>query len=331
MGTQASWLLPAALIGLLAGLWFTRRTVRTAGVRAALLLWGGWLIVTGAVFSFMDGIIHPYYTVALAPAIAALVGISVRELWRGKDFVAPRIVLATMSAGTGVWSFILLARTPEWWPALRWVALIGSIVIAAILAVGAHRLRRRATVVAAAGAMLFGVLGAAAFSIDTVANSHSSGPMAVAGPSQVTQMVPPPGDGPGGPGGPGASAGPGGSGWARGDTDNPVLENLVSGVDNRWAAATIGSMEASSLELKTGASIMAIGGFTGSDNSPSLEQFQGYVADHEVRYFISRDHGGPVRRESGSANDIATWVTQNFRPIDVGGTTVYDLDAPIAK
>ena len=142
MGTQASWLLPAALIGLLAGLWFTRRAVRTDMLRAALLLWGGWLLVTGAVFSFMDGIIHPYYTVALAPAIAALVGISVRELWRGKESLAPRIVLATMSAATGVWAFILLDRTPEWWPALRWMVLVGSIVVAAILVVGAHRLGR---------------------------------------------------------------------------------------------------------------------------------------------------------------------------------------------
>jgi len=227
-----------------------------------------------------------------------------------------------------VWTFILLARTPGWWPALRWVALIGSIVVAAILAVGAHRLRGRATAVVITGAMLFGILGAAAFSIDTVANSHSSGPMAVAGPSRVTQMVPPPGDEPGEPG---AAAGSGGPGWHGAALDNPPLENLVTGVDNRWAAAAIGSMEASSLELKTGASIMAIGGFTGSDNSPTLDQFQGYVADHEVRYFISRDHNGPVRRESGNANAIAAWVTQNFRPIDVGGTTVYDLDAPIGK
>ena len=136
MGTEASWLLPAALIGLLAGLWFTRRTARTAGVRAGLLLWGGWLLVTGAVFSFMDGTIHPYYTVALAPAIAALVGISVRELWRGRQFLAPRIVLAVMSAGTGVWAFILLDRTPDWWPALRWIVLAGSIVVASMLVVG---------------------------------------------------------------------------------------------------------------------------------------------------------------------------------------------------
>jgi 4-amino-4-deoxy-L-arabinose transferase-like glycosyltransferase len=316
MGTQASWLLPAALVGLLAGLWFTRRTARTAGVRASLLLWGGWLIVTGAVFSFMDGIIHPYYTVALAPAIAALVGISARELWRGREFVTSRIVLAVMSAGTGVWAFILMDRTPEWWPAVRWVVVIGSIVIASILVVGAHRLGRF-TAVLITGAMFFGVLGPAAYTIQTVASSHSSGPMAMAGPSRNAHMGPPGGSGNGGPG--------------RGAVDNPALENLVAGADNRWAAATVGSMGASSLELTTGASVMAIGGFTGADNSPTLEQFQAYVANHEVRYFISGGHEGPERRESGTASEIATWVKQHFTPIDVAGTTVYDLDVPISK
>jgi 4-amino-4-deoxy-L-arabinose transferase-like glycosyltransferase len=277
-------------------------------------MWGGWLVVTGAVFSFMDGIIHSYYTVALAPAIAALVGISVRELWRGKEFLAPRIVLATMSAGTGVWAFILLNRTPDWYPALRWVVLVGSIVVAAILAVGAHRLGR-STAVLIAGAVLFGVLGPAAYTIETAASAHSSGPMAVAGPSRYAQMVPPGDQGPGGPGG------------RRAVVENPILDNLVEGADSRWAAATIGSMEASSLELNTGASVMAIGGFTGADNSPTLEQFQGYVANHEVRYFISGGRAGPTWRESGTANDISTWVKQNFTPTDIGGATVYDLDA----
>ena len=182
MGTEASWLLPAALIGLAAGLWFTRRTARTGHLRAGLLLWGGWLLVTGAVFSFMEGTVHPYYTVALAPAIAALVGISVRELWRGKEFLTPRIALATMAATTGVWAFILLDRTPDWLPALRWIVLAGSVVAAAVLVVGAHRLGR-ATAVLAVGAIVFGGGATAVYTIETVANAHS-GPMTMSGPGR---------------------------------------------------------------------------------------------------------------------------------------------------
>ena len=158
MGAEISWLLPAALIGLAAGLWFTRHTPRTDRVRAGLLLWGGWLVLTGAVFSFMSGIVHPYYTVALAPAIAALVAISVRELWRGKDFLLSRLVLAAMAAATGIWAFILLDRTPDWLPALRWIVLAGAVVTASVLAVGAHRLGH-ATAVLAIGALLFGAGG----------------------------------------------------------------------------------------------------------------------------------------------------------------------------
>ena len=137
MGTEISWLLPAALIGLVTGLWFTRRTSRTGHTRASLILWGGWLLVTGVVFSFMQGTIHPYYTVALAPAIAALVGIAVVELWRGRQFRSARAALGAMLALTGIWNFVLLDRTPDWYPWLRWAILVGSIVLAAVVAAAA--------------------------------------------------------------------------------------------------------------------------------------------------------------------------------------------------
>ena len=318
MGVEASWLLPAALLGLVAGLWFTRRTARTAPVRAGLLLWGGWLLVTGVVFSFMSGTVHPYYTVELAPAIAAVVGISVVELWRGKKYLTPRIVLAVMAAATGVWAFILLDRTPDWFPALRWIVLAGSVVVAAILAVGAGRLGR-ALVVPVAAAALLGLAAPTAFAIYNVAHTHA-GPGTMSGPSRDSAV------GGGGPGGPGASfGGPGGRGPGGAEADNAALAQLVVGVDGRWAAASVGSFTVSGLELKTGASIMAIGGFTGSDNSPTLAQFQSYVADHQVRYFIGGDRGGPSRGKSGPAQEITAWVKQNFTPTDVGGTTVYDL------
>jgi len=317
MGTEASWLLPAALIGLVAGLWFTRRMARTAPVRAGLLLWGGWLLVTGTVFSFMDGTIHPYYTVAQAPAIAALVGISVWGLWRGREFLLPRIVLATMSAATGIWAFILLDRTPDWLPALRWMVLVGSVVVASMLVVGAHRLGR-ATAVLALCAMLFGAGGTAAYTIETVANAHS-GTMTTSGPSRD-----------GGPDAGAPGGGPGGRGPGGAQADNAALAELVKGVGNRWAAATVGSFTASSLELQTGASIMAIGGFTGSDNSPTLAQFQAYVAEGQVRYFIPGDREGPPGGRSGTAGDITAWVQEHFRSIDIGDTTVYDLSAPVS-
>jgi 4-amino-4-deoxy-L-arabinose transferase-like glycosyltransferase len=304
-GTESSWLLPAAIIGLMAGLWLTWHTARTGQVRASLLLWGGWLLVTGAVFSFMDGTVHPYYTVALAPAIAALVGISVVELLRRKDSWLPRLTLAVMLAVTGVWAFVLLNRTPDWWPALRWVVLVGSVIVAAVVAVGLHRLGR-ATAVVAVAAALFGLGATAAYSIDTMSSTHE-GPVSTSGPAKAD------GFGGGGPGGRGG--------------DNAALEALVQDTDNRWAAAAIGSHTIDELELKTGTSLMAIGGFSGGDPSPTLAQFQQYVADGQVRYFIAGNDkgGGPMGHRTGTANDITTWVEQHFTKTDVGGTAVYDL------
>ncbi|AHH16379.1 putative glycosyltransferase [Nocardia nova SH22a] len=363
MGTEISWLLPAALIGLVAGLWFTRRTPRTGHTRASLILWGGWLLVTGVVFSFMQGTIHPYYTVALAPAIAALVGIAVAELWRGRQFRSARVALGAMLALTGIWNFVLLDRTPDWYPWLRWVVLIGSIAIAAVLIAGAHALGRFTVIVAAAG-LLFGFAGTTAYALETAATPHS-GSIPTSGPNAGQGMGGPGGNfggtptggnasgttgsGAGNAGGatpPGSADAPGtdstssapgtdstsqsgahSAGPSGGMSDNTALQELIKSANNRWAAATVGSQSAGSLELSTGASIMAIGGFTGSDNSPTLAQFQEYVNNGEIHYFFAGGGGGPGGG-SGSASEITSWVESHYTAITVGGTTVYDLTQP---
>lgn len=307
MGTEISWLLPAALIGLIAMLWLIRSAPRTSRLRAGLLLWGGWLLVTALVFSYMQGIMHPYYTVALAPAVAAVVAISTRELWRGRQFASSRAVLSAKLFATGVWDFVLLNRTPEWLPWLRWTLLLGTVAVAAALLIG-RPLRRYPAVVATAG-LLLGLGGTTAYTVEAVAVYHS-GAIPRSGPAHASDR-----DNPG--------PRPG---------DNEALDALlVAAADKRWAAATIGSHLTDSLELSTGTSVMAIGGFSGQDNSPTLAQFQQYVADGQIRYFIpddGRGHpGGPggPRKPSGTAAAITEWVKVHYAPQKVGGTTVYDL------
>ena len=101
-GGQASWLIPTALLLAVAMLVADLARPRTDRARAAVLLWGSWLVVTGLVFSFAQGIIHEYYAVALAPAIGALVGIGAVWFWQRRDQVLARAVLAVSAAGHGV-------------------------------------------------------------------------------------------------------------------------------------------------------------------------------------------------------------------------------------
>ncbi|WP_242614326.1 ArnT family glycosyltransferase, partial [Actinomadura roseirufa] len=147
IGGQVSWLLPAALVLLAAGSWATRRAPRADPARAALALWGGWLLVTAVTFSLMRGIFHEYYTVALAPAVAALVGTGAAVLWERRRTRAGAAILAVAVAVTAVWAFVLLGRTPGWYPWLRPVVVVAGLAAAAGLA-GARVLR---------GAVLAGV------------------------------------------------------------------------------------------------------------------------------------------------------------------------------
>ena len=193
MGGQISWLIPGSLIGLVAVLWLTRRAPRTDRVRAAFLIFGGWLLVTGAVFSFAHGIIHPYYTVALAPAIGALVGMGASTLWRRRQEIVPRLALAVAILASIAWAFVILGWSPTWYPALRWVVLVAG--VAAALAIA---LLPRARGVLAAGIAGFGIASIiaapAAYALNTAATPHS-GAIPSAGPAIAG------GGGFGGPGG----------------------------------------------------------------------------------------------------------------------------------
>jgi 4-amino-4-deoxy-L-arabinose transferase-like glycosyltransferase len=225
-GGQISWLLPAALVSLGALLWISRRAPRTSRVRSFALLWGGWLLVTGVVFSYMQGIIHPYYMVALAPAIGALVGVGAISLLQSGLSVVGRAVAAAGMLVTGIWAYELLDRTPEWLPWLRWAVLLAG-VLGAISVFGVPEVlrwtdrnrtdrnrvtagskRRGPALVYAplALAIVAGLGGPLAYSLDT-ANSTHTGAIPSAGPTVAGSF--------GGGGGPGGAPG-GGRGFGGG-------------------------------------------------------------------------------------------------------------------
>jgi 4-amino-4-deoxy-L-arabinose transferase-like glycosyltransferase len=243
-GGQVSWLIPAALLSLAALAWVSRRAPRTSRVRAFALLWGGWLLVTGLVFSYMQGIIHPYYMVALAPAIGALVGVGAIALLRSDTPVAGRAVAAAGILGTGVWAYVLLDRTPTWLPWLRWVVVVAGLLgAAAVFAVPALTRgaagrdgARRASMFACAPlalALVAGLGGPLAYSLDT-ANTTYTGSIPSAGPTVAGAF-----GGPGGNGGPGIGARTG-TGAGTGTGSAPGVGNAAGGANGAAQGTTGG-------------------------------------------------------------------------------------------
>ncbi|HEU5266891.1 MAG TPA: glycosyl transferase, partial [Jatrophihabitans sp.] len=333
MGNEISWLLPAALVTLGAGLVVRGRAPRTDRARAALLLWGGWLLVTGLVFSYMQGTMHPYYTVVLAPPIAALVAVGGALLWRERATIGARVGLAALAVAAGGWSYLVLNRTPSWHPELRYL-LLAVTLFAAVGVLFATRAGVRRAVVAAG--LVTALLGTGSFAMATAASPHT-GSIPSVGPAAAQAS----GMGSGAGGRPSGSAQPPSAGTAgaapsglrtntsatsgsAGASTNAALIKALKATTGTWAAAVVGDQTAAELELATGKAVISIGGWSGTDNSPTLAQFKAYVAAGKVRYYLASGQGG-MSGSSGAASQIATWVTQHFTAKTIGGVTVYDL------
>jgi 4-amino-4-deoxy-L-arabinose transferase-like glycosyltransferase len=119
----------------------------------------------------------------------------------------------------------------------------------------------------------------------------------------------------------GGAAGPGGGA----STASAGVIALLEATTTRWAAATTSAMSAAPYILGSDKAVMAIGGFTGSDPSPTLAQFQEYVRSGQISYFISGGRGG--FGGPGGSSSISSWVEQNYTAKTVDGVTVYDLRA----
>ncbi|MEU4606702.1 glycosyltransferase family 39 protein [Kribbella sp. NPDC023972] len=354
--SQIAWLLPAALLATIVLVVAAGKAARTDKTRAFAVLWGGWLVVTGLTFSYMQGIIHSYYMIALAPAIGALIGAAMSVLWRRRAEWLPRATLAGGALLTGGWGFALLNETPSWQPWLRWVVLLTGVLGAgAVMLLPELKLHRtaarRAGVFAGVLLAVSALAGPAAYSVDTINSAHA-GAVPSAGPSSggmgggpgggMGRMGMPPGQNGDGFGGNGTTGSPGTTGngttsrgtggvggFLGGGGISGVSSELITLLQNgakgyTWAAAAVTANGAAPLQIASGEPIMAIGGFNGTDPAPSLAEFKELVAQGKIHYFIGSG-GGMMGGRNGTSSEIATWVAENFQAQTVGNTTVYDL------
>jgi 4-amino-4-deoxy-L-arabinose transferase-like glycosyltransferase len=305
MANEISWLLPVALFVVAFGIYLAARRMLSRAEVCALLMWGTWLLVTGVVFSFMGGMVHPYYTVALAPAIAALVGTGALWAWRRRSSWDGRCALATMVIVAAVPSAVLLHRNafgPAWLP---WLIVAPASVSAVAV------LWHRPPVIALAAGCLAGLAGTTMFSVATAATPHHGTMPTAARTSQVTGT------------------------WINDEATNAQLAGLLAETHTKWSAATNGSQSAAALEIASGTSVMAAGGWSG-DPVPTLRQFIDDVHAGTITYYVEAGrgpnspvvHGEVIRSERHTAShtrEISDWVAARYPGTFIGGSTVYRL------
>jgi 4-amino-4-deoxy-L-arabinose transferase-like glycosyltransferase len=335
---EIAWFIPLATVCLVVGLWLRRWANRTDAALAGYLLWGGWFAVTAVVFSYMSGVVHSYYAVALAPAIAALVGAGIVDLWS----LRARIWLGGLAEGlatlgTAWFGWQLLDRTADFAPGVGAAAVILAgvalfvLVLLSLPRLAESTVARRFAVLAAAVGLGATLMAPAAYAITTIGTAYGAGD-------------PHPGPGSAGfggfGGGPGGGAGFGGNGVGGlpGDgggiggnrSDSALLNYLIANKGTaKWIVAISSSQEAGSIELATGLPVMAMGGFTGSDPTPTLDQLKSYVASGELRFVLTGGGFGGGFGGGQGGTDITTqrndWVDSACQPVTYAGTSLlYD-------
>ncbi|KAA0082391.1 glycosyl transferase [Mycolicibacterium sp. P9-64] len=331
---QIGWLLPAATVFLAVLLVWRWRAPRRDAQRASVLAWGLWLICAAGVLSFMAGIFHAYYTVILGPPIAALVGIGVAVCWEHRVEGWARAALAAAGVATAATGHAVLHHVPHYQPWLRWVLLAAAVVLLGwLLQVDAPWARRRGVHSAVwATLAVLALAGPLAYAVTTVSLRASAAIPAAGPPSQLAAAHSATADIKRAEGAPPIVAG-GCSLLTAGTPPAEVVARLEVDADRfTWVAATVGSTCAAGYQLATQKPVMSLGGFNGSDPSPTRKRFEQLVAAHAIHYFIAMtgDHRTDYRfgQHLLDSGKIQQWVQMHFAPIVMGGVTIYDLTAP---
>ncbi|MER6993224.1 glycosyltransferase family 39 protein [Saccharopolyspora hirsuta] len=357
---QISWLLPLCALVLVA--------VLVAGVRgwrggrppergrtAGWVLWGGWLVVIGLMFSFAQGIMHPYYTTMLAPAVGAVIGAGAVQLWRW--YRQPRgrawLLLPIGVAITVAWAMAVVARDLSWHAWAGYAAVGLGVVAFVVLLIGRRggaALAKSGLALGLAAVLLVPTAWSAIAAVSGQSGMGGANPMA--GPEN--SMGGPGGRGPGGPGGaqpPGLDGAPGADGrrvrmgGPGGESLSAEQQKLLDYVQAQAGDLEVplavdgGSMGASSYIINSALTVVGMGGFSGGDDAPSVAQLTGWKQSGQLGFVLLGGGGPGGMRPPGNADlpegvdlpdaaafmggpggqassDREEWVKQNCTPVD---------------
>ena len=301
-GPNIAWLLVLALAGGGLLLWILRKIPRTNRGRAAVIFWMLWLLIHIVIFSMTSGVIHPYYVVAMAPAVAALVGISLSFLWGAYTRRKPLPVLVGVTAVTTV---IILGYTGTMiW--LMWI--VGLLGLAGMIGLlinlyAPRRWLQNSAIVAALAAC---AVAPTVYTLATVNVAHT-GSIPTAGPNSTAMR---------------------GSNNESSQADSQLVQYLLRHQHGAtWLVAVASANESAAIQLTSGQPVMAVGGFNGSDMPLTLEQFKQLVKAGKVNYYAISSHGRDGGGPGGGNNEITAWVKQTGTVVNYGGSdvTLYKL------
>ena len=276
LGLDTGWLIPAAAVVAAWGIASRRRQPRGDPLRACFILWGGWLVTFFAVFTTITTL-WPYYTAALSPAAAAIIGAGVAAARsRERAPVSRTIGLAVIVAGTAAYAAWLVssaAGAPGWLvPAIIAVGIAATGLIVWSLA-GRRSVPFAAAVVAALVAVS---LAPAVASVSLAAHSESAFDTPFES-ARVQEAV---------------ARGLGKQAAVAVPTAVPEWQNTENGAPYLMAAQS--AALPSLIIYDTGLEALPIGGFDGTTPSPSLAQLQADIR-HGLFHLVWIDSGTDPR------------------------------------
>lgn len=315
---EASWLLFPALLALVLIALSWRSNPRTRASRALTLLAGLWLLTTFLLLCFMGEQIHTYYTASLAPPIALVLGTGLEALITMRASRVVRAIGAVVALTGLLTSWLILGGTvlwPDWLPTT--VLGVGIVSVAALLVRPPNRTVETTAALLLGVSLLVGPCMTSIYNVTMTFNGSNplSGGLAK-NPASISHLL--------------SSLRNNDLPWAHDIAfgrvpDTEVIGALAEASSCTWAAASYASQTAARLQLESGRPVMPLGGFAGSDPSPTLEGFKSLVAAGEVCYLVEQEAFLAVQGSDSPVTAISAWVREHYAPEILGSTTVYRL------